>query len=305
MIAGHDVRDIGSREHVVQFYRDDVQLTELVTGYLLDAARGDGVAVVIATPAHRLAFSERLTDLGVDVGSARTSGAYLDLDAQATLDEFMADGVPDPAKFDAVVGDVIRASSGHGQVRAYGEMVALLWDEGLVTAAIDLEALWNDLGQAQTFSLLCAYPSDSVTDPGQSGAFAQVCDLHADVLPSPSPVLARSFPASLDATASARHFVTQTLRDWGVAEMNGDAELTVTEFAANAVVHAHSAFTVTLAITDDTVRIAVQDSAPLAPGATLPSRPLHGLGAVAAMAADWGVEPLGDSGKIVWSELPR
>jgi hypothetical protein len=307
MIAGHEVREIGSREHVVQFYRSDEELAEYVTDYLLDAIRGEGVAVVIATPGHRLAFSERLTDLGVDMGAARASGAYLDFDARQTLDEFMTGDTPDSAKFGATVGDVIRSAAHRGQpVRAYGEMVALLWDTGLVTAAIDLEALWNDLGQAEAFSLLCAYPADTVTDPGQSAAFAEVCDLHASVMASQAPVTARSFPESLDATTSARHFVTRTLREWGVEGLNADAELTVTEFAANAVVHARSAFTVTIAVTDDTVRITVRDSAPLVSGAPeLPARPLHGLGAVAAMARVWGVEPLGNSGKLVWAELFR
>jgi hypothetical protein len=33
--------------------------------------------------------------------------------------------------------------------------------------------------------------------------------------------------------------------------------------------------------------------------------PLHGLGAVDALARRWGVEALGHSGKLVWVELRR
>jgi hypothetical protein len=31
-------------------------------------------------------------------------------------------------------------------VRAFGEMVSLLWDAGLTDVAIEVEAMWNELG---------------------------------------------------------------------------------------------------------------------------------------------------------------
>jgi len=37
----------------------------------------------------------------------------------------------------------------------------------------------------------------------------------------------------------------------------------------------------------------------------LRAAPLHGLGAVDAMAIGWGVEPLGAAGKTVWVDLLR
>lgn len=307
VITGQSARGIGAREHVVQFYTSDAELAWKVADYLLDAIQSAGVAVVIATPAHRLAFTERLTRLGVDMAAARMSGAYIDFDAEDTLRGFMSGDSPDYARFDSAVGDVIRSATARGQqVRAYGEMVALLWDAGQVTAAIELEELWNGLGETEMFSLLCAYPASSVMAATQAAGLAEVCDVHASVLPSSARVLGRSFPESLEATTTARHFVTGTLLDWGLTGVSADAALTVTEMATNAVVHAPSAFTVTLTATEDCLRIAVRDSAPLIPGGpALPSRPLHGLGAVAAMARAWGVEPLGGSGKLVWSELPR
>jgi len=49
-------------------------------------------------------------------------------------------------------------------VRAYGEMVDVLWQRGERDAAIRLEEFWNDLARLQTFSLLCAYCIDHL-DP--------------------------------------------------------------------------------------------------------------------------------------------
>lgn len=299
--------DAGPRDHVVQFYQDDAVLADRVAGHLREAVCGGGVAVVIAASGHRDLFRERLAASGADLAAAGASGAYLELDAGDTLRRFMAGGAPDPVRFDAVVGRVIRAAASQGRpVRAYGEMVALLWDQGLVPAAIEVESLWNALGRAEAFSLFCAYPLDSVADPARSRALAEVCGQHAAVLESPSPVQARTFPAFLDSVPGARHFVTRTLHEWGVEDACGDAAFSVTELAANAVRHGRSDFTVTLFVTEDTVKIAVRDSAPFPPGASsLPARPLHGLGAMAAMARRWGAEPLGASGKLVWCELAR
>jgi anti-sigma regulatory factor (Ser/Thr protein kinase) len=86
----------------------------------------------------------------------------------------------------------------------------------------------------------------------------------------------------------------------------------VTELAANAVVHAHSGFTVVLSAGGDLVRISVRDASPLPGaepgadgGAALIPMPLHGLGAVDALASSWGVESAGNAGKTVWVELRR
>ena len=84
-----------------------------------------------------------------------------------------------------------------------------------------------------------------------------------------------------------------------------DAELLVTELAANAVVHAGSEFTVCLAAQPTTVRISVQDASPGRPVARVAGLECsgRGLALVASLASDWG--SAGRSGKIVWAELRR
>ena len=80
------------------------------------------------------------------------------------------------------------------------------------------------------------------------------------------------------------------------------------EPAANAIVHAQTGFTLDLRAGPDVLRISVRDASPLPGGAAvtgLPAAPLHGLGAVDALASRWGVEPLGHSAKSVWVELRR
>jgi hypothetical protein len=330
--------------HVVQFYGHEEELADRVAGYLLGALRHGGVAVVIATAAHRRAFETRLTRAGVDVAAAARAGTYLTLDAADAVRALTAGGQLDRGAFDRVIGRLI-ADAGQGErpVRAYGEMVALLWDAGLVNDAVQLEEMWSSLGLTRSFSLFCSYPARSVTGDGHLEAFAEVCRLHGAVVggwpapPGPAPTRApastrplastrppastrasvdpassrataiRTFALCSDAPAAARHFAVDAVRRLGAANLADDTALVVTELAANAIVHAQTGFTVDLSASPDVLRITVRDASPLPPAAAadLPALPLHGLGAVDALASRWGVERLGHSGKLVWVELRR
>jgi hypothetical protein len=220
--------------------------------------------------------------------------------------------VVDGRAFDRVIGSLIRRAAATGRpVRAYGELVALLWDDGLVNEAVQLEALWNELGDEYPFSLFCGYRAESATR--DIDAFAEVCRLHQAVIGFGTasgaglPGAVRTFAFSREAPATARHFTVATVREWGLADVADDAALVVTELAANAIVHAGSAFTVILSARGNVLRVAVRDGCPLpAEGqAALMPIPLHGLGAVDALAARWGVESLGKAGKAVWVDVRR
>jgi len=299
-VVGAENLNVG--RHVVQFYGRDEELADRVTDYLLGALDGGGVAVVIATPEHRREFETRLGQAGVDLAGARDDGSYVALDAGQMLSELMVADKLDSAAFDRVTGAVIRrAGAGGRPVRAFGEMVALLWDDGLVSAAVRLEAMWEELGGKHPFSLFCGYRTDAVTR--DMDAFAEVCRLHGEIVGGRSGT-ARPFGFSREAPAAARHFAVATLNAWGAGDLAGDVALVVTELAANAIVHARSAFIVILSVHDDVLRISVRDAVPL-DGAGLRAAPLHGLAVVDALASRWGVESLGNAGKTVWVDLLR
>ncbi len=321
-------KNLNAGQHVVQFYGHDGELAEQVPGYLLGTLDAGGVAIVIATPEHLGEFESRLTQSGADLAAVRDEGRYLTLDAAETLREILAGGpegpVLDRATFYRVIGTLIEQATAAGRpVRAYGELVALLWDDGLVNAAAQLEGLWDELGRKYPFLLFCGYRADSVTR--EIDAFAEVCRLHhAIVGPAPKtpksqksqqatagrgalPGAVRTYPFSREAPAAARHFAVAILRDWDTEDIADDVALVVTELAANAVVHAKSGFTLILSGHGNQLRIAVRDGSPLpAEGrAALMPLPLHGLGAVDALASQWGVESLGTAGKTVWVDLRR
>jgi anti-sigma regulatory factor (Ser/Thr protein kinase) len=320
-MATVQTRDIppDSGEHVVQFYEHDSELVEMVGPYLQAAARAGEVAIVIATDAHRRAFEAALEAGGVDVAQASADGSLIALDAADTMAAFIADGEIDHGAFHDVIGGLVRRAASSGrEIRAYGEMVALLWDAGDVLAAIELEGLWNELAGELRFSLFCSYPAASVAGSEHAEALHTVCHMHSAVFQHPrlahgtavtdqrTQTLTASFAAERDSPGRARRLVVAEMREWGYDDaLVHEVALVLSELASNAVIHASSAFSIALSAEDSMLRVAVQDDEPLpaSRGETpLIARAGHGLAVVEALAARWGVEAMPE-GKVVWAEL--
>ena len=176
-LCGHD--------HLVEFYETEAFLVDTVCTFAVPALRGGDAAIVVATPAHREVFERALAEAGIDMRAAGREGRYLALDARETLARFMVGGAPDRAHFRAAVGSVMTSAAHDGRrIRAYGEMVALLWDDGDVASALALEDLWNELAHDHEFTLLCAYPLSAFEEPASAAAFQRICEQHTKVIPS-------------------------------------------------------------------------------------------------------------------------
>jgi PAS domain S-box-containing protein len=145
-------------------------------------------AVVIATEPHLAELETLLAARGIDVGSARSAGHYVELEALGTLSELMRNGMPDPSRFAAVVGGALQRAMGgvRPRVRAFGEMVALLCADDDVEAAIRLEELWSDLARELPLSVRCAYPVAAFGRSADFEPFAKICNEHSRVLPAES-----------------------------------------------------------------------------------------------------------------------
>jgi hypothetical protein len=159
-MAADRAEDPSGHFHAVRFYKDADSLCRIVGSFLAEGLTTANPAVVIATPEHTKSIEECLSKASLDVAELRRLGELITLDAREMLATFMEDGLPNPAAFRHHIGGVI-AQVGRGRerctVRAYGEMVDLLWKDGLTTAAIQLETLWNQLARQHEFKLLCGY----------------------------------------------------------------------------------------------------------------------------------------------------
>jgi signal transduction histidine kinase len=173
-----------SADHLVRFYEDDDLLSEAVASFLGEGIRAGDALVVIATPSHWGAFRRQLDSSGFDIESVAESGRLTVLDAQETLSMFLRNGEPNRELFELSVGklisDRIAALSNGARLRAYGEMVDLLWRDRQRHAAIALEELWNGLQGRHSFTLLCAYAmANFLKEPAE---LQRVCATHSHVV---------------------------------------------------------------------------------------------------------------------------
>ena len=242
MIGGSCV--VEPHDHIVNLYDDDEHLVTSVAQFVSGAIRAGDVAVVVATQAHRDAIEVRLRREGIDCERLRKSGHYLPFDAAEMLSS-ISDGTElDADRFEAAVGGLLDRLLARGcRVRAFGEMVALLWEAGNVAGAIELESLWNALARTRRFSLYSAYPMASLAAGGDVTATSQLCEHHSYVLaprsyesPRPSRRLvddsterSELFVPVVSAVAAARRFVRETLAAWDANDLVSDATLIASE----------------------------------------------------------------------------
>jgi hypothetical protein len=175
------------QNHLLQFYREEPVLARNVALFLGEGAnRGDWM-IVIATPSHRELFVQLLDRQGVDSDGLVQSGRLVLLDAEATLAQFMVSGRPDWCGFDSAVqrrvGELKAKAGGHA-VRAYGEMVDLLWKDGQLAAASQLEEFWNRLLRTHPIMLFCAYTVDILGKDVHVRDFQDILGAHSHLLPT-------------------------------------------------------------------------------------------------------------------------
>ena len=151
---------IHAHHHAVQFYGEESELCQAIGSFLIEGLVDLQPAIVIATPSHVQAILDELSGRHIDVANARKIGDLVVLDAEDALATFMSNGSPDPGLFRRNIGGILeQAIRGRERtpLRAYGEMVDVLWKKGQAEAAIKLEVLWNELANQFSFSLLCGY----------------------------------------------------------------------------------------------------------------------------------------------------
>lgn len=174
--------EIAPSDHVVQIYENEQVFLSTLEGFAGSGILSGDSVIIIATQEHLQHLNHRLECQGFDVGRLVKEEQYFPLDADGTLAKFMVNNWPDEKLFEETITQLIaRAAKNDRKIRAFGEMVAVLWKGGLNGATVRLEHLWCQLHEQKQFSLYCAYPKNGFTQDS-SQSIDTICKAHSRII---------------------------------------------------------------------------------------------------------------------------
>ena len=141
--------------------------------------------LIVCTDQHRTQLLQTMKRFDVDVRAYAREGRFTMCDAAEMLSMFLVNGVPDAKLFMSSVGRLLEnakkaAKNKDHLLTVFGEMVAILWEQGNRAGALALEKLWNDAMNEEAFHLHCAYPRWLFGQ--ESSEMQDICDVHSHIL---------------------------------------------------------------------------------------------------------------------------
>jgi hypothetical protein len=173
--------EIAPSDHVVQIYENNSVFLDALAGFVGGGINSGDCCIVIATGVHLKELEDRRCNYGIQVHDLVTEKTYFPPDAEETLSKFMVNNWPDEILFNKTVDEILTNCSPKRKIRAFGEMVALLWAQGHSGATVQLEHLWNKYCEKKTFCLFCAYPHSGFTRNIED-SIQHVCGTHSKMI---------------------------------------------------------------------------------------------------------------------------
>ncbi|MDQ3108627.1 MAG: MEDS domain-containing protein [Bacteroidota bacterium] len=174
--------EIAPSDHVVQVYENEEVFLNSLEMYIQGGLKADNCNIVIATANHLESLRYRLIQHGYVIDELCTDDRLILLNAEDILSKFMVNNWPDEVLFKETILNVIaRARRKNRDVRAFGEMVALLWAQGHNGATVQLENLWNKFCETEALCLFCAYPKVGFTQ-NPAASIHNICCTHTKMV---------------------------------------------------------------------------------------------------------------------------
>ena len=176
-------------EHICQLFDSDESRAEAVAAFLANGFRAGDYVIAVPRLAHWTSIVVRLQALGISVEEQKAQGRLTVHDAMHTLGRLCPRGRLNHFAFNELVGAAVKPASGR-RVRAWGEMVDILIERGELDEALELEELWNRVGEMMPMSLMCSYGAAHFVAPSTHRGLRDLCLAHTDVRRHASDTLA-------------------------------------------------------------------------------------------------------------------
>jgi hypothetical protein len=168
--------------HVLQVYENDKTLINSLSKFVTGGIKAGDCSIIIATESHHHDLRNSIKDQGINIEMLQEQNLFIPLNASAVLSTFMINNWPDDGLFEKTLSAIIDKVPRNGhKIRAFGEMVSILWDEELHAATIYLEHLWNTFCLQHPMCLLCAYPQKAFRG-NYASSLQHICRSHSKTI---------------------------------------------------------------------------------------------------------------------------
>ena len=172
------------RDHTIQFYTDKNVLLDGWASFIINTIETGDAAICVATQTHSEGLAERLKLHDRKVTVASEQGRYVTWDAAEVVSTVAPQGKFSEARFfNWAKPSIAKIRAGiereNSRVVVMGEGVALLWSKGAHEDVIRWEHSWDGLALANSLSLRCFYPIQSLDFRREQDNCQMLCAEHS------------------------------------------------------------------------------------------------------------------------------
>ena len=173
-----------SFRHELLVCLDDTVLVDSLACFIVAALNCGSAVIAVVFESHQDSLLRTLHAQDVETDVVLHRGDLVLLDPSDVLARIIVDDWPDASLLSKTVGDLIRkaakgATGERRRVVTCGECAPILWEQGKVEAAIQLEHIWNQVTREHGADTLCVYRWTQVSS--SHGHFKELCAEHTAV----------------------------------------------------------------------------------------------------------------------------
>jgi len=164
---------LASHRHHLLFSSDGTVVVDALSRFIATGLGVGNTVIAIVTREHDECVRRRLQAADVDIDLAKREHRYVPLVTSELLARATVNGgAPDPVRLfnicaDLTTGAVRQAGNPHARIAACGELASVLWVQGHVDEALQLEHLWDGFAATSQTEILCTYPLAARSGNGQ------------------------------------------------------------------------------------------------------------------------------------------